>query len=122
MAIQGQTPVECVKLQLQAASDDVKSSVSQQKNHLCKAETFYSNLRMDTTLAKENAYIATLTFDFQQNLPLPSIPVGEVFYMHQLWMYVFGIHSCGTNDVHMYCWPEMISGRGSDKVRNHVSQ
>lgn len=82
-----------LELQLQVASD-VKSSVSQPKDHLRKAETFYSNLRMDTTLAKENAHIATLTFE---NLPLPSIPVGEVFYMHQLWMYVFGIHSYGTN-------------------------
>ena len=44
------------------------------------------------------------------------MPVGEVFYMHQLWVYVFGVHNCGNNDVRMFCWPETVSGRGSDEV------
>ena len=106
-----------LEVQLDAASDAIKVSVRQQKeDHLRKAETFYSNLRTDTRLAKGNVHIATLTFDFQQNLPLPSIPVGEVFFMHQLWLYVFGIHDCGKNDASMYCRPETISRRGSDEV------
>ena len=108
---------EQLEVQLDAASDAIKVSVRQQKeDHLRKAETFYSSFRTDTRLAKGNMHIATLTFDFQQNLPLPSIPVGEVFYMHQLWLYVFGIHDCGKNDASMYCWPETISRRGSDEV------
>ena len=45
-----------------------------------------------THLAKLNA---TVTFDFQQNLPLPHIFVGDVFYVRQLWLYVFGVHECG---------------------------
>ena len=36
--------------------------------------------------------------------------------MCQLWVYVFGIHSCGDNDVVMYCWPEIAEKRGSDEV------
>ena len=102
-----------LEVQLNASSDSaVQSSIRLQKDHLRKAENFYNSLRTDTVLEKQNAHIATLTFDFQQNLPLPNIPVGEVFYMHQLWLYVFGVHSCGNYNVCMYCWPETIAGRG----------
>jgi hypothetical protein len=64
---------------------------SQKEDHLRREENFYSSLRTNTHLAKLNTHIATVTFDFQQNLPLPHIPVGEVFYMDQLWLYVFGV-------------------------------
>ena len=53
-----------LQLQLDAASEAVKAHVQQQKeDHLRKAETFYSNLRTDTKLAKENDHIATITFE-----------------------------------------------------------
>ena len=64
--------------------------------------------------SQKNDHVATVTFHFQQNLPLPHIPVGDVFYMHQLWLYVFGVHSCGDNRVSMYCYPETTAG--SDEV------
>ena len=66
--------------------------------------------------AKLNAHIATVTFDFQQNLPLPHISVGDVFYMRQLWLYVFGVHECGSNRAVMYSWPEFIAGKGGNEV------
>ena len=85
-------------------------------SHVRSAELFYSDLRCDTTLSKQNSQVCTLTFDFQQNLPLPHVPVGDVCYLHQLWLYVFGVHNCGTNDVAMYCWPETVAKCGSDEV------
>ena len=30
----------------------------------------------------------TLSFDFEQNFPLPHIPTGEVFYLRQVWLHV----------------------------------
>ena len=36
--------------------------------------------------------------------------------MQQLWLYVFGVHSCGDNQVSMYCWPESTAKRGSNEV------
>ena len=62
----------------------------------------------------------TITFDFQQNLPLLHLPVGDFFYMQQLWLYVFGIHSCSENDVTMYSWTEMIARRRSDEVASSL--
>ena len=101
------------EIQLRVEDDATKALVVQQQDiHLRKAEWIYNSLRSDTRLAKESDHFACITFVFEQNFPLPSIPVGEVFYMHQLWLYVFGIHNCGSNDVRMYCWPETIAGRG----------
>ena len=88
--------------------------------HICSVERFYSDLRCCTTVSKQNSQAYTLTFDLQQNLPLPHVPVGNVFYLHQLWLYIFGVHSCGTNDVAMYCWPETIA-KGSDEVISYLN-
>ena len=106
-------------VKLSALPDGSQEKLATQKmheDHLRSAEKFYSGLRFDTEMAKQNSDIRTVTFDFQQNLPLPHLPVGDLFYMQQLWLYVFGVHSCGDNDVAMYCWPEITGKRGSDEV------
>ena len=89
---------------------------TEHKMHLCSAEKFYASLRVDTELAKESIHLSVITFDFQQNLPLPQVPVGDLFYLHQLWVYVFGVHSCSDNQATMLCWPETVAKRGSDEV------
>ena len=69
-------------LRLSTADDTTRRLIAQQKEiHLRKAETFYNSLRSDTRLSKQSEQIATISFDFQQNLPLPSLPVG-VFFLH----------------------------------------
>ena len=108
---------DTMNIQMELAEGAQKTSLCAQKeDHLRRAENFYSSLRTNTRLAKLNSHIATVTFDFQQNLPLPHIPVGQVFYMHQLWLYVFGVHECGANRAAMYCWPEFIAAKGSSEV------
>ena len=108
---------DSLNIQIEAAGDAQKVPLHLQKeDHLRRAENFYASLRTNTRLAKSNDHIATVTFDFQQNLPLPHIPVGEVFYMRQLWLYVFGVHECGANRAVMYCWPEFVAGKGSNEV------
>ena len=32
-----------------------------------------------------------ITFDFMQNIPFPHIPISDLFYIRQMWLYVFGI-------------------------------
>ena len=107
---------EQFRIQLNSEGSDVNTVQEKHKEHLRSAEKFYSELRLDTDMAKKNAHVVTITFDFQQNLPLPHLPVGDLFYMHQLWLYIFGVHSCGDNKVTMFCWPETLAKRGSDEV------
>jgi len=69
-----------IQIQLGSADESQKIPLQIQKeDHLRRAENFYSSLRTNTELSKRNEQIRTITFDFQQNLPLPHIPVGEVF-------------------------------------------
>ena len=108
---------DALNIEINAAGGAQKVSLqSQKEDHLRQTENFYACLRTNTHLAKLNAHIATVTFDFQQNLPLSHIPVGDVFYMRQLWLYVFGVHECGSNRAVMYSWPEFIAGKGSNEV------
>lgn len=38
-------------------------------------------------LARNDPEVELLTFDYQQNAPLPKVPSGDAFYLRQLWMF-----------------------------------
>ena len=71
-------------------------------------------------MARESENVGCLTFDFEQNLPLPHIPTNNIFYLRQLWVYVFGIHDCSSNNASMYVWPESTARRGSNEVTSYL--
>lgn len=69
--------------------------------HKRRAKKFYNELKA----AKENKDEGTvLYFDYMLNLPLPNIPVQEIFYMRQLWVNIFCIHDVKTNNAKMYMY------------------
>jgi hypothetical protein len=37
-------------------------------------------------LCKEKEEVGGIIFDYMQNLPLPKIPVQEMFYLRKLWL------------------------------------
>lgn len=51
-----------------------------------------------------------------QNLPLPHIRTGDVFFARQLWMYVFGIHDIGRNKVCMNLYLKSEGKKGQCDV------
>ena len=104
------------KLALQGDNESRARVKADHHVHLDSANAFYASLRQKTKLAKQDTSVYTVTFDFQQNLPLPHLPVGDIFYMQQIWLFIFGVHSCGNNEATMYCWPEFMAKRGSDEV------
>lgn len=58
-----------------------KASLNLEKEiHLRKAQVFYTYLKELSAEAKINETMDVLSFDFQQNMPLPHIPSGDVFY------------------------------------------
>ena len=57
-----------------------------------------------------------ITFDLQQNLPVPTLTHSSMFYLPQLWVYNFGIHDCGTGSATMCIWNETIAGRGANEI------
>ena len=61
---------------------DPASKLNVQKDHrehLDSAESFWASLCHNTELEKIDSSVLTLSFDFQQNLPLLHIPVGDLF-------------------------------------------
>lgn len=66
-----------------------------------RAKHFYTELNR-TKENKDDDDTVVLCFDYMSNLPLPNIPVQEVFYMRQLWVNIFCIHDVKTNQAKMY--------------------
>jgi hypothetical protein len=61
-----------------------------------------------TTLAKENQDTEVLCFHYQQNVPLPKVPSGGVFYKRQCWVYNFVISSGKLGKHHFYVYDETV--------------
>lgn len=102
-------------------SAEAKNSLQVEKNlHLRKAEWFYSNLKEKSILAKERPEVEVITFDFQQNLPLPVSSSGEVFYKIQLWLYNFCIHVASTGKSYCYVYDETVGGKGQNEVASMI--
>ena len=57
-----------------------------------------------------------LTFDLMQNLPVPTLTHGSMFYSRQLWVYNFGIHNATTGRATMCMWNESVASRGADEI------
>lgn len=83
------------------------------KRRACK---FYKRMQEITELCKNRDDVHAVCFDFMQNLPLPCMPVQEMFYLRKLWHYVFCIHSLGNNKSTMYTYHEGIAKKGANDV------
>lgn len=60
-----------------------------------------------------------------QHLPVPHLPVNDIFYLRQLWLYTLGVHHYyqGGNKAYFYMWSECDAGHGANEVisaLNHV--
>jgi len=83
--------------------------------HHEKAAQGCQSLCLDSENSKDDDSFV-LTFDLQQNLPVPTLTHGAMFYMRQLWVYNFGIHNCSGGSAVMCVWNECIAGRGSNEI------
>ena len=83
-----------LKIAIEAASDQTVRDelVQQQAEHQLKASLGYQHLRENMQLAKSDSNVHVITFDLQQNLPVPTLTYSAMFHLCQLWVYKFGIH------------------------------
>lgn len=109
----------CDSLQqkLNAATDDESKAqyTAEQNLHLRKAEAFKTEKKKYIMKAKEGR-VTCLSFDFMQNLPLPHIPSGPVYYSRQLWFHIFGVHDLSDDSVTMYRYLESEAKKGANEV------
>ena len=104
------------KIQAEEKDSDAYRQLKQQKEiHVRKGEKGYELLSSFSDRAK-NGELSMITFDFQQNLPLPTVGTSDMFYSRMLWVYNFGIHNCGNGSGKMHIWAENAAKRGSSEV------
>lgn len=84
--------------------------------HQEQASKGYQLLRSDAESTKTDQSHSLITFDLMQNLPVPTLTHGSMFYSRQLWVYNFGIHNATNGAAAMYMWNEAIAGRGADEI------
>lgn len=101
---------------LAASDDDTKRQYVLDKTlHLKKAEAFVKEKKRFIMKAKEGK-LTCLSFDFMQNLPLPHIQSGPVYYSRQLWYNVFGVHDLSDDSVRVYRYLEHEAKKGPNEV------
>lgn len=106
----------------QEINTEIKQQLEVEKQiHLSKAEVFYSDLKLYGDEAKANECIEMLTFDFQQNFPLPHIPSGDVYYKRQLWSYNFCIFSGKTGKSYHFMYDVTIGKKGKNDVISFIN-
>ena len=93
--------------------DELQSTLA---THHVSASQGYQSLKDDAQLSKSSSDLDVITFDLQQNLPVPTLTHSAMFYLRQLWVYNFGIHICKDDSAVMCVWNETIAGRGSDEI------
>lgn len=94
--------------------------MTDQRIHKLRSKAFFEALR------EEKPDLLTISYDFQQNLPLPKIPDQQAYYKRQLYVYNFCIvvgssHSPLKKDnVFMYSWKESDSQKGSNEIASAI--
>ena len=109
---------DLLKISIESAQDDDEHVELQTElaTHQEKAAQGYQALHEDSQHSTGTENSIVLTFDLQQNLPVPTLTHSAMFYMRQLWIYNFGIHNCTDGSAIMCVWNECIAGRGSNEI------
>lgn len=84
--------------------------------HKRRAKKFYMQLKAVEQMCSEQPHVAGIAFDYVQNLPLPHIPVQEIFYYRQLWVYGFEVHNLKDGTAKFYTYHEGQGKKGPDEV------
>lgn len=99
---------------------DIKTVlINEKNNHLMKSEFFYSDLK--EKISRTDATIEVLSYDFQQNMPFPHIPCGDVFYKRQIWSYNFCIYTAKTRFAHFFMYDVSVAKKEQNKVISFIN-
>lgn len=89
--------------------------------HKRRAKKFYGKMKQLKSELQDkdsdlNEKTLVICFDYMANLPLPNIPVQEVYYLRQLWVYTFCIHELNTNKATFYVYHEGVAHKSPNEV------
>lgn len=105
-----------VAIRASASEEERETKKEELATHQENASKGYQMLRSDTESTKGVRNHTLVTFNLMQNLPVPTLTHGSMFYSRQLWVYNFGIHNATSGSASMYMWNEAIASRGADEI------
>lgn len=105
------------KLKSSVLNDNAKrTAAAELMVHKRRAKKFYTKLKSVTELSKSDPKVGGVVFDFMQNLPLPAMPVQDIFYLRKLWYFVFNAQDLKTGQSVFYNYPEGEALKGPNEV------
>ena len=115
------TCITCEELNVVLKNSHVSEAQRQEaevklKAHKTRANKFTDTIRKTKELCQTREDMVALCFDYMQNLPLPHLPVQDIFYMRQLWVNVFSVHNLKTGKSVLYVYHEGIAKKGANDV------
>lgn len=111
------------KIKSTVLNDNAKRVATAEKMvHIKRSQKFYKKIKEIEKLTKSRDDVEGICIDFMQNLPLPHIPVQEVFYMRQLWVFTFGIKSLKSGKSYFYVYHEGQAKKGPNEVCTLLSK
>lgn len=115
------TCITCEELLVKIKSPSINESAKRIASaefiiHRRRAKKFFSMMKETQEICKHDDTVLGICFDFMQNLPIPKIPVQDVFYLRQLWLNIFCIHNCKTGNAMLYAYHEGIARKGANEV------
>lgn len=103
-------------LKSETNEDAINELKLEKELHLRKAEVFYTDIKRFSIEAKQQETVELLSFVYQQNMALPHVPSGDVFYKRQLWSFNFCVHSAKTGKSHYFMYDESTAKKGQNEV------
>lgn len=115
------TCVKCEELMVKLKSPSLnvvakRVAEAELQIHKRRSKKYFSKMKETREECQTNPELLGLCFDYCQNLPLPKIPIQDIFYMRQLWVYMFGVHNMKTNTSVLYTYHEGIARKGANEV------
>ena len=109
---------EELKLNIQTADDeDEKEQLKRARDlHHRRADAARKAMKSDAKTAGDIERVYYLSFDLQQTLDTPKLPVGEAYYSRQLSTFNLAVVNNTTLHANMYVWNEADGRRGSDEI------
>lgn len=96
-----------IKIKSSTLNDNAKRvACAELMVHKRRAKRFYNKLNEIKELSKSRPDVMAIAFDYMQNLPLPFLPVQEMFYLRKLWLYVFNVYDIKNDKAYFYTYTE----------------
>lgn len=106
-----------VKIKCPSLPESVKqAAVAEKIIHTRRSKKFYSKIQQISDMCNKNDNIIGLSFDFMQNLPIPQLPVQDIFYLRQLWINCFGVYNMKTKKSTFFLYHEGEGWKGVNEV------